>query len=96
MADRALHSPARTKPEGGRPKRDVQEQPSARPPSDPAPVPNNAAGGGSAATGVGGHVPIGMAALLVLITLVRPAAMRRTTLPAARSIALIRVVERPD
>jgi hypothetical protein len=30
------------------------------------------------------------------VTLIRPAGMSRTARPAARSIALVRVVERPD
>jgi hypothetical protein len=72
------------------------KQPSARPPSRPDPVPSNAAGGGSAATGVGGHVPIGLAALLVLITLIRPTGTSRSGRPAARSVTLVPVVERPD
>jgi hypothetical protein len=59
-------------------------------------VPSNAASGGSAASGVGGHVPIGLAALLVLVTLIRPAGISPTIRPGARSIALVRVVERPD
>ena len=72
------------------------DQPSADPPSRPTPVPSNAAGGGSAASGVGGHVPIGLVTLLVLVTLIRPTGTSRTVRPAAYSVALVRVVERPD
>ena len=82
--------------DGSRPSSGAKDKPSADPPSPPAPVPSNAAGGGSAASGVGGHVPIGLAALLVLVTLIRPAGISRTVRPDARSIALVRVVERPD
>ena len=91
-----IGSGARPTHEKSRSGKTSTEPPSAHPPSRPAPVPSTAAGGGSAATGVGGHVPIGLAALLVLITLIRPAGVRRAVRPAARSVALVTVVERPD
>jgi hypothetical protein len=96
IADPQSRGAARGSHKGARHGSGTPEQPSAQPPSQPAPVPSNAAGGGSAATGVGGHVPIGLAALLVLMTLIRPAGINRAVRPAARSVTLVPVVERPD
>jgi hypothetical protein len=41
-------------------------------------------------------VPIGLAALLVLMTLIRPAGINRAVRPDARSVTLVPVVDRPD